>query len=137
MDTRKLRNLRRATPENPATVAFFKEEGASGYGAVINVSETGVCVATNETLPIGGTIHLKFSFYNQERFLETEGKVIWIRDGGTVSNTLQDSILHGFVLTNLADEEQNWWNHLICSPQFSTILTPQSEGLAAPMKDGN
>jgi uncharacterized protein (TIGR02266 family) len=52
------------------------------YGEEGDISEKGVFVATENPLPVGKNVHLKFSLPDVIELIEAKGRVVWTGIGG-------------------------------------------------------
>ncbi len=117
------RRAKRLAPKKSATVAIRTEDASVVYGVVLNISDSGACIATAAPLPTGANVHLEISIYRQPMVFETEAHIVWSRDGARLAKNLRGLLLHG-VQFDTSDEGAERLDTLLSSPELEVVFAP-------------
>ncbi len=62
---------------NTELPVFLSSKDINDTGYILNISETGAYVSTNTPIKIGDTTKVRFMLKEEDRYIETTGKVVW------------------------------------------------------------
>lgn len=84
----------RVVPPEPVTVTLENGQGPVAYGIVTNISETGACVRTDISFPVGEEVLLRLNFAREAQPVSATGRVVWQSepppgDGGALRHGVQ------------------------------------------------
>jgi len=118
------RTNRRMAPKHAATTAVFRDSHELAFGAVINVSMTGACIATVIRLVSGSVVNLEFSFYRQPNLYAIGARVVWNRRGGIGDEGFEGLLLHGVQFTLFSALQKSRLRALLASKDFVDVFRP-------------
>jgi len=72
----RIRRAARFSPHDPVTTALIEEHLPIAFGVVKNISESGLCIVTHQSLALDHRYLFRLSFYH-EGTMDIEGQIMW------------------------------------------------------------
>jgi len=120
------RTISRVAPKQSATAAVYRHRQQIAYGVITNVSVTGACIVTDNSLLAGSDVELKLSFYQEPRLFDLPARVVWNRLGGVADEGVAGMQLHGVRFTKVSALQRSELHSVLVTENFENIFKPMT-----------
>lgn len=118
------RTISRVAPKQSATASVFRHRQQIAYGIITNVSVTGACIVTDNTLMAGSDIDVQLSFYQEPQLFDVKARVVWNRMGRQGEQGLAGLQLHGVRFMGVSALQRSQLHSVLVSENFESIFKP-------------
>ncbi len=120
------RTISRVAPKQSATASVYRHRQQIAYGVVTNVSVTGACIVTDNTLMAGADVDVQLSFYQEPQLFDFKARVVWTRQGHQGDQGVNGLQLHGVRFMQVSALQRSQLHTVLVSDNFESIFKPAS-----------